>query len=198
MDPARHPRDPVGGPHDRDLPDDPPSWRAVVRRLLVHARCLGAPLEEAEDLVHDAITALVADQAWFDPSRGDLLGLLKVVVRNRWANRRRSAGVSERAVPRLRLVEDGPTPEAPLTAAQAATHRQRLLALLEPTDRAVFAAWLRQRAGEVTGPEAATALEMSNASYEAAKKRLRRRCRAILAELALTPDDLFAPPPRSH
>ena len=112
------------------------SWRELIRRLMVHARCLGATLEEAEDVVHEAVTMVVRDPDWFDPGRGTLLGALKVVVRNRWSNRRRAAGVRVRAQPRLRVV-DAPveTPEVPLDRAEARDHRRRLLALLEPEQR---------------------------------------------------------------
>lgn len=177
------------------LPSDTPSWREVARRLLVHARCLGAPVEEAEDLVHDTLEVMVARPDWLDPDR-DALPALKVVLRNRWANRRRAAGVSERAGPRLTLVhEPPPTPEIPLDAEQARAHRARFLALLEPEERAMFGAWLRQRNGGLTGPACAASLGMTPAAYEAAKKRLRRRCQAILEELGLEISDLFDPQP---
>ncbi|MEZ4234824.1 MAG: hypothetical protein R3F59_01385 [Myxococcota bacterium] len=172
----------------------PPPWREVVRRLLVHARCLGAPAEEAEDLAHEAIEVVVADPDWFDPSRGSLVTALKTVLRHRWSNRRRAAGVAERAGGHLRLVEPAPAPDAPLAAARAAEHRQRFLALLEPDERAVFGAWMRQRAREVDGAQAARALGLSLPAYESANKRLRRRAKAILDELGLVAADLYDPP----
>ncbi len=175
-------------------PQQPPPWREVARRLLVHARCLGASVEEAEDLVHDTIEVIVSDPGWFSPTRGALISALKVVLRNRWLNGRRSQGVRTRARPRLALVPPAPTPEAPLHSAVAKANRHRFLALLEPSERAVFEAWMQQRSGALRGPEAAAQLSMSHRAYEASKKRLRRRCRAVLEELDLTPGDLFDPP----
>ena len=188
MDPAPRPTD------SPPPPDDAPPWREVVRRLLVHARCLGASLEEAEDLVHDAVEVLVADPGWLDPSRGSVVTALKAVLRNRWSNRRRSSGVSARAHAKLRLVPPvAATPDQPLTAADARTHRQRFLALLEPDERALFGAWMQQRAGAIRGPEAAAQLGLTYPAYESAKKRLRRRCQRILGELGLAAADLFDP-----
>lgn len=174
--------------------EDAPPWREVVRRLLVHARCLGASVEEAEDLVHDTIEVVVADPGWFEPARGTLLSALKVVLRNRWLNRRRSQGISARARPRLALVPPPPTPEQPLQGEAARTNRRRFLALLEPGERELFGVWMQQRAGQLRGPQAAAQLSLSHRAYEAAKKRLRRRCRAVLDELELDPADLFDPP----
>ncbi|MEQ1570869.1 MAG: hypothetical protein ABMA64_34890, partial [Myxococcota bacterium] len=131
-------------PKSEPTPTDEP--RSLVRRLLVHARCLGASLEDAEDLVHETVEQALAQPAWFDPSRGTLVGALKVVLRNRWFNRRRALEVRERHAPHLQLVP-GPGPEAPLGAAEARENRRRLLASLEPDERALFAAWLRQRGG---------------------------------------------------
>ena len=184
---------PLTRPSPGAQPSDTPSWREVVRRLLVHARCLGASVEEAEDLVHDTLEVVVARPDWLDPDR-DALPVLKVALRNRWANRLRSVSVSERAAPRLSLVQEPPaTPELPLTHEQARAHRARFLALLEPEERAVFGAWLQQRAGKRDGPACAAGLGMTLAAYEAAKKRLRRRCQAILAELGLDRSELFDP-----
>src|SRR5690606_25576073 len=116
----------------------PPSWSDVVRRLLLHARHLGASREEAEDLVHDALELMVRDPDWFDPSRGDLVGALKVVLRNRFLNRIRASAVRERAAPRLRVVQAASGPDAPLVAADARQNRQTLLALLSPAERRLF------------------------------------------------------------
>ncbi|MEN0065912.1 MAG: hypothetical protein AAGA48_27475 [Myxococcota bacterium] len=69
-----------------------------------------------------------------------------------------------------------------------------MLALLEPEERAVFEVWIRQRARAVDAAEAARQLGLTVPTYEAAKKRLRRRCKAALEQLDLTPADLFDPP----
>ena len=172
-------------------PDRAPTWPDTVRRLLVHARALGASLEEAEDLVHDTLEVVLADPAWLDPDR-DPLPALKVVLRNRWLNRVRAAGVAARNGPRLVLVREAQeTPETPITAEQARAHRRSLLASLTPDERALFAAWLEQRAGRCAAPAAAARVGLDVPAYEAAKKRLRRRCEALLGELGLDPGDLF-------
>ncbi len=176
----------------RPAPHERPTWPEIVRRLLLHARHLGATREEAEDLAHDALELVVREPGWFDPTRGELLGALKVVLRNRFLNVLRSRVVHHRAAPRLQIVPDPPGPDVALGSATARELRRRLLALLEPEERAVFAAWMRQRAGE-PGPEAARSLGLTHAGYEAAKKRLRRRVHALLDELGVAPGDLFDP-----
>lgn len=168
-------------------------WREVVRRLLVHARCLGAAVEEAEDLVHDTLEVMVSEPERVDFER-DVLSWLKVVLRNRWLNRIRAESVSERARPRLYLAQSPRAlPDAPLTAEEARAHRLQLLSLLEPEERAVFGAWIKQRAGTQQATAAASSLGMTVQAFEAAKKRLRRRCQAILGELGIEACDLFDP-----
>ncbi|MFT4622278.1 MAG: DNA-directed RNA polymerase specialized sigma24 family protein [Myxococcota bacterium] len=176
-----------------DLPPGSPPLRDVVRRLLVHARCLGASVEEAEDLVNDALARVLADPDWFDSSRGALVPALKVVVRTRWLNRCRERGTRRRHAPHLRLVGAAEGPDAVVRAGEAKTARLRFLACLEPEERALFRAWMRQRSGAVLGSEAARSVGLQPSAYEAAKKRLRRRCRAVLDELGLAATDLFDP-----
>lgn len=137
-----------------DIDDAPPDeaipWRELARRLLVFARGLGASVEEAEDVVHDALQYVAENPDWFDPERGALSTVLKTVVRNAWANRRRHQGVRHRAAPELALVSPPPAPpDRPLAVGEASTHRRRMLALLEPEERAVFEAWIRQRARQI-------------------------------------------------
>lgn len=175
----------------RALPStDQPTWPDTVRRLLIYGRYLGATLEEAEDLVNDVLEHIVRNPDWFDPERGEWIGSLKVILRNRYFNRLRSADVHRRATPHLRVVEPEPLPDETLQVAQARGHRQRVLALLSEDERRVFAAWMRQRGG-LQGEQAAAELGLSHPAYEAAKKRVRRRVQAVLAELELTPADLF-------
>ena len=161
------------------------TWEHVVRALLAHARRLGASDEEAEDLVQESVERTVRDPHWHDPSRGSLLSLLRTVVRNRWIDRHRATRTHERATPSLRLVTDT-TPLAP-----ARGHRAAFLASLTQDERQLFELWLRQRAGELDAHAAARSLGLDVPAYEAAKKRLRRRCRAVLEALELDPQDLF-------
>lgn len=172
-----------------------PRWSDLARRLVVHARALGASHEQAEDLVADALERVMRDPTWHDPSRGTLLTALKVVVRSRYLNLIRASGVRDRAAPRLRLVGEGDRPDRALEAGRAADARRRLLACLTPEERALFRAWIAQRGGLV-GSEAAASVGLDNRAYEAAKKRLRRRIRGAMDELGLAPEDLFGT--RSH
>ncbi len=164
-----------------------------MRRLLLYGRWLGAPLEQAEDLVHDALKVVVEDPDWYRPERGNLVSALKVILRNRYLNQLRDQGVRRRTAPKLTLVESAPGPDAPLSTAEARDNRHQLLALLDPGERRLFAVWLQQRDGVYRGSEAADQLGMTHRQYEAGKKRLRRRCAAILEELSLTPAELFDP-----
>ncbi len=184
---------------DRDIvPDEPGDaipWRELARRLLVFARGLGASVEEAEDVVQDALQHVAAHPDWFDPGRGSLPAALRTVVRNAWLNRRRHDNVRQRAVPRLAVVTTGTIdPDVAVRSERARDRRHRVLALLEPEERAVFEAWLGQRTRQCTAKQAARSLSLSVAAYEAAKKRLRRRVRAAIEQLELTPADLFDPP----
>jgi len=53
---------------------------------------------------------------------------------------------------------------------------------------------MRQKSGALRGPAAAESVHLTPAAYEAAKKRLRRRCQTVLNELNLTQADLYDPP----
>lgn len=169
-------------------------WDELVRRLVAYARRLGASSEEAEDLVQDSVELAVRDPAWLDGERGSPVTALATVLRNRLFDRYRHLAVQTRAAPKLRLIAPDETPpDETLAAADARARRRALLALLEPAERQVFGAWLRQRRGEADGAGAAASVGMTPPAYEAAKKRLRRRCRALLDELGVGPDDLFDP-----
>ncbi|MBX2800086.1 MAG: hypothetical protein KTR31_20580 [Myxococcales bacterium] len=169
-------------------------WPELVRRLLVHARGLGCSVEEAEDLVQEALGVLVARPDWYDPARGTLLAALKGIVHHRWVNLRRASSVQRAAAPRLQLVADPvPSPAGPVAQQEAQALRRRFLALLAEDERAVFRAWTQQRARVVDARGAARGLGLQVAAYEAAKKRLRRRCAAILDELGVDATDLFGP-----
>jgi DNA-directed RNA polymerase specialized sigma24 family protein len=187
--------DPLRAPVPAPGPPPPPegwTWGGLVRRLLLHARGLGASVEDAEDLVQETLEVTVRDPVWYDPDRGTLLGLLKAVLRHRLVDRHRAADVRERAAPALRLVASDPERADAVAWGRAAVERRRaFLAHLGPEERAVFGAWLRQRRGEVDVHGAAASVGLDAAAYEAAKKRLRRRCRALLDELGLEPADLL-------
>lgn len=182
-------------PRDEPTAAGPPRWDELVRRLVAYARRLGASSEEAEDLAQESLEIVVRDPAWFERERASLVTALSTVLRNRLFDRHRHLAVRQRVAPALRLVQgdEEPDPHDALALADARERRRALLALLEPAERQVFAAWLRQRRGELDGPDAAASLGMEPSDYEAAKKRLRRRCRTLLDELGLDPDDLFDP-----
>ena len=182
---------PQPAPVDRTSTQD---WAPLIRALLVYARRLGAPIEEAEDLAHDAIEVLMQDPHWYDPSRGPLGAALRTILRNRYLNRVRSQGTFQRSVPTLRVVEAPFTPHAALTADQARRNRHAFLSMLQPDERRLFQAWMRQKSGALRGPAAAESVHLTPAAYEAAKKRLRRRCQTVLDELNLTQTDLYDPP----
>lgn len=171
-----------------------PGWSDVARRLLAYGLRLGASVEEAEDVVQEALLVAVRDPSWHDARRAQLVTVLARVVKNRLIDRWRHRSVKERYAGRLRLIQDTDAfvaPDQPMALQDARSARRALLAGLRPEERAVFRAWLRQRGGELDGPGAAETLGLSYSAYEAAKKRLRRRCRAILAELGLDAADLF-------
>lgn len=174
------------------LPSAPP-WQDVARRLIAYAMRLGASVEEAEDVVQEAILVAVRDPSWHDRQRASLVTALGTVVRNKLTDRWRHDTMRSRKAPHLRLVhgESPSLPDRPLVEAGARARRRAFLAALTPEERGLFRLWLRQRSGELDGPGAAREAGLSYRSYEAAKKRLRRRCRALLDELGLDAGDLF-------
>lgn len=170
-----------------------PAWRSLTRRLIADALRRGASLEEAEDAVQEAILVVVRQPGWHDRDRASLRTALGVVVRNRLTDRWRHQQMHSRKAPALRVVQPGEleAPDVHLDKEDARTRRRAFLAALTPDERRLFRIWMRQRAGELRGPAAAQELGQSVRAFEAAKKRLRRRCRAVLSELGLGPQDLF-------
>jgi len=178
------------------LPVDSLSWEQLVRRLLAQARVLGASAEDAEDLVHDTLERTVRDPSWYDPDRGPLLGLLHAVLRNQFVDGFRKRDVRNRAAVHLRLVGGEPSSaDWGLACEQAIIRRQRFLESLTTDERRLFEVWLGQRRGALNATEAASALDLTVAQYEARKKVLRRRCVQILESLGMTVSDLFDPEP---
>lgn len=168
------------------------TWGGLVRLLLLHARSLGATVEEAEDLVQEAVEATVRDPSWYDPDRGPLIGLLKVVLRHRLFDRHRARDVRDRALPHLVLVATEPSPvEEVLWRSAASERRALLLAHLSQAERDVLRAWLRQRHGELDVHAAASTIGQTGPAFEASKKRLRRRCLEVAASLGFGLDDLI-------
>lgn len=169
------------------------SWPHVVRRLMAEARCRGASVEEAEDLVQDVLMVTIRDPSWHRPERASLLTALSAVLRNRLTDRRRHLAVRKRTAPHLVLLHDraADDPATHLARARARDRRAAILERLTPEELVLFRMWLRQRQREVDAQQAAAALNLTPAAYEAAKKRLRRRVRTVLAELRLTTQDLF-------
>jgi DNA-directed RNA polymerase specialized sigma24 family protein len=171
-----------------------PAWTDLARRMYRHARFLGAPPEDAEDLVQDALLKLTSDPDRLDPARGSVAGLVRTMVANRWTDRLRRAGTHERARGHLRLVPPSTTPENALVEDGAARLRTEFLLRLTAEERGVFEVWVRQRQGHIDGQQAARELDLNYPEYEAAKKRLRRRCRTVLSELGVTSADLYSQP----
>ncbi len=170
------------------------AWTELAGRMYRHARFLGAPAEEAEDLVQDALLTLTADPERLDPRRGSVAGLVRTMVANRWTDRLRKTSRHDKARGHLRLVEDEAGPEEQLIEDDAARLRAQFLLRLNVDERGVFEAWVRQRQGQLDGPGAADELHMTYAEYEAAKKRLRRRCQTVLGELGVSSGDLYSQP----
>ncbi len=169
------------------------SWEELVKRLFRHACALGARPEEAEDLVHDAIEILRRDPSWYDPQRASLERVLRVVIANRLTDRRRARGTRRRARPHLWLLKpwSGPGPSQSLEGRQAAQRRAEFLEYLNAAERALFWAWIAQQQGDLNGHSAAASLGLQYKEYENRKKKLRRRCQAIVAKMGIDARDLF-------
>jgi DNA-directed RNA polymerase specialized sigma24 family protein len=158
---------------------------------------MGASLEEAEDLVADAIVVLRSKPDRYDLSTSPV-GLIRAIVRNAYIDRHRAR--SNRARLHLRLVEPDATVlgDRELVRQSAHANRQLLLAALEPAERIVWDAWVRQRARELDGPQAAAAVGVTYGEYENRKRKLRRRVRTAMDALNLRFDDLLDPPEGSR
>ncbi len=170
------------------------TWSELAAGLYRHARSLGKPPEAAEDLVHDALLVYTRDPSWYDPQRGPLLRVLKVVITNRVRDQHRAKMRHSKLNSHLRLVaQPGSGPEDGVEQKQAADRREEFLGRLTAGEFALFQAWASQQRRELEGPAAAASLQMTYAEYEAAKKRLRRRCRNLLTEMNIRIGDLFDP-----
>lgn len=171
------------------------SWEELVRGLFSTALRHRASVEEAEDLVQETVEVALKSPAWFDPERGTKLAAMRAILRNRLIDRRRHQAVHERSTPHLRLVPTEPDADSLLMEEDARDRRRAFLAQLTPEERQVFQAWLRQRRGDFTATGAAATLDLDVPAYEAAKKRLRRRCHLVLDDLGLEAADLFGGAP---
>ena len=179
-------------------PDPAPTtvpWDELIRRLFSTALRHRASVEEAEDLVQATVEVALASPGWFDPQRGTRLAAMRAILRNRLIDQRRHRAVHERSTPHLRLVPAEPDASQLLLDADARDRRRAFLAQLNPEERTLFQAWLQQRRGDFTAGGAAHAVGLTVPAYEAAKKRLRRRCQAILQDLELEAADLFGVQP---
>lgn len=168
-------------------------WRDLARGLLRLAVHLGAAPEEAEDLVHEVLAAHAAAPHRHDPSRGPLLPYLRLTLRSRFIDGRRHDAMRRRKAPELVSLPSPPTQDQVLAAAEARQRRDAFLARLEPDHRQLFLCWVQQSRGDCDASQAARSLGLSVAAYEAAKKRLRRRCRSLLEEMGFRPSDLLSP-----
>ncbi|MCP4871177.1 MAG: hypothetical protein GY898_20910 [Proteobacteria bacterium] len=176
----------------RATPGEQQTWDEVVRTLYLHARGLGCSREEAEDLVHDALEVTVRDPSWYDQSRGPLTRVLRVVITNRVRDRYRSRVVRRRSRKHLELLATTPErPDESLDKDRAAALRLELLSALDDAEQLLFYTWMAQQRGELTGWTAADSLNITYREYEARKKRLRRRCRALLEDMGVATSDLW-------
>ncbi len=168
------------------------TWADVVRVLYLHARSLGCPREEAEDLVQDALEVTTRDPGWYDRSRGPLTRVLRVVITNRVRDRYRAGVVRRKARSHLSLLAERPKkPDDLMRRQRAARLRLELLGSLDDAEQLLFATWMAQQRGELTGWTAAESMGITYADYEARKKRLRRRCRNVVEEMGIQTDDLY-------
>ncbi|MCP4868049.1 MAG: sigma-70 family RNA polymerase sigma factor [Proteobacteria bacterium] len=158
---------------------------------------MGASLEEAEDLVADAIVVLRSRPDRYDLSTSPI-GLIRTIVRNAYIDRYRVR--TNRARLHLRLVEPDSTVfgDRELVRQTAHANRQRLLDALEPAERIVWDAWVRQRERELDGPQAAAVVGVTYGEYENRKRKLRRRVHSVMEMLDLRFDDLLDPPEGSR
>lgn len=180
-------------PETSDEAPEALGWTQLARRLFSTALRHRASVEEAEDLVQETMQVALERPGWFDEDR-EPLAAMRAILKNRLIDRRRHQAMQQRKAPMLRLVKPEPDPSDLLEQSRASDLRLAFLAQLEPAERDLFQAWLRQRRGDVQAPAAAASLGLDVAAYEAAKKRLRRRCHRILADLAIDPADLFGGP----
>lgn len=172
----------------------PQDWDQLARTLLRYAARLGASPEQAEDLAQSTLLAYVRAPHRHDPAKGSLNAWLCTSLRNRFIDQYRRARTRRDHAPALRLVQpDADAPDLVLARERSEQRRQAFLAALEDDERRVFFAWIRQRRGEWDVQGAAAALDLTPAAYEAAKKRLRRRCARLLDELGVSVDDLISP-----
>lgn len=167
-----------------------PSWSQMARRLFSTALRHRATVEEAEDLVQETMQVALERPDWFEQGR-DPIPAMRSILKNRLIDRRRHQSMRRRKEPMLRLVKPDPDPEDLLERSRASDLRRAFLAQLDPDERRLFQTWLLQRRGDLPGPKAAASLDLTVSAYEAAKKRLRRRCHRILQDLELDPADLF-------
>lgn len=174
----------------------PPTDHALLLRMTRLAMSRGLPREDAEDVV---VHAWEQARSHHDPGRGRFDDLLATAVRNGAASWWRKRSVRQRAEPTLTLHEVGRRQERvePATRSRAREAQRRLLEALDEDERAVFHTWALQRhlpRGRLRAPEAAARLGLDVPAYEAAKKRLGRRIRALLEAWDMDPRDLLPLP----
>jgi DNA-directed RNA polymerase specialized sigma24 family protein len=142
-------------------------------------------------MVQDALEVPLSRADWYDPERGTLPAALRSVITHRFIDHCRAGARRKRLAVHHTEGLEGHSPTRQMADRTAFLNRQRFLNQLDEEERLLFAMWMRQNQGEVKGPQAADALGMDYGSYEAAKKRLRRKALLVLEELGLTIDDLW-------
>jgi RNA polymerase sigma-70 factor (ECF subfamily) len=140
-------------------------------RLTRLALALGAPPDEAPDLVHEVLLAAWRNLGGFDPRRGTFVGWLVPGLRGRIHNRRRAGGRRERLLQALRALSPG-RPRPVQEAVEARLTLRRLLAALTDRQREVVA--LYELEG-LSAAETAALLGLTEAGVRSIARDARRR-----------------------
>jgi DNA-directed RNA polymerase specialized sigma24 family protein len=165
---------------------------ALLELLMRRAMSRGIPPQEAEDIVVSAYHKVAKR---FDPSRGSFESLYMATIDNDCRFYWRS---QERQRKRhLRLVEQNRMQRKPSTAGAelADRHQQALIDAFTEEEREVFALWALQKhlpRGTLKALDAASALGVSVAEWENAKRRLRARIGKLLDDWGMAPRDFFS------
>ena len=174
------------------MPPSPPTPdHALLARLVRRAHGRGLPIQEAEDAV---VRVWERCTPRFDPSRGTLEALLFTAIDREVLSWWRARSARERQQDALvhHETERRARPYDTVAAARARKNQQRVLDALEPDERAIFGAWALQKSlpGRFTAAQAAQRTGLTVPEYEAAKKRLQRRIRALLTAWGRNSRDL--------
>jgi len=165
----------------------PPLDRELLAREVRYACGRGLPVQEAEDLVFEAIQRV---RERFDPARGAFATLLRAAVRNACAGWWRRRARTDRVHADLAHL---PPPDRE-RARRAQRNQARLFEALDDEEQRIFSAWALQKhlgKGRVTSTDIGASLGMDVVTYENAKRRLKGRLRRLLQERGWTVADVL-------